>query len=174
MMGVVGMRPANSVFMWNLFFSKSQTSQCLLLSWQKTGQMCILAVLQMNPRVLGLGQYNTIQSLYWIPALYLFIFTTSNIPAAIVSHLSLSFVVTVTVTAAFSIATVQFSEVTQGFSVRKRNDTTLQLTGSGCLASLIIHSHSSFQSRKRIPQTALNYYENKEKIPKTKCLWWSL
>lgn len=63
-------------------------------------------------------------------------FTTSNIPAAIVSHFFLSFVftdvtVTVTVTAAFSITTVQCSEVTQGVSVRKRNDITLKLTGSG-------------------------------------------
>lgn len=61
-------------------------------------------------------------------------FTTSNILAAIVSHFFLSFVftdVTVTVTAAFSITTVQCSEVTQGFSVRKRNDITLKLTGSG-------------------------------------------
>lgn len=46
MMGVVGMREVCS--MWDLF-PKSQTSQCLLLSWQKIGQMCISAVLQMNP-----------------------------------------------------------------------------------------------------------------------------
>lgn len=45
MMGVVGMRKVCS--MWDLF-PKSQTSQCLLLSWQKIGQMCIFAVLQMN------------------------------------------------------------------------------------------------------------------------------
>lgn len=55
MMGIVGMRSADTIFMWDLFFSKSQTLQCLLLSWQKTGQMCIFEVLQMNPTCISKG-----------------------------------------------------------------------------------------------------------------------
>lgn len=82
------------------------------------------------------------------------------------NHLSLSFVFTdviVTVTAAVSIATVVWrNEVTQGFSVRKRKNTTLQLTGLWVLG--IWHTQSQhFRQQKKGSQNCTELLQEQTK-----------